>query len=181
MGALVSMESHDLTDRIAQVLYGITFYVVKTLLPTDLAPLYEFPPDFYLFNWRVILAAIVFLMFSLGLFVARHRWPAGLTCWIVYLLLLAPFLGVAQNGPQLVADRYSYLSCMVWAILLATVLFRLWRPGTDGGFVPSAALLIGIPLFVLFGLGVLDLETDREFGTIRRDSGITRLPCVLRV
>ena len=150
MGAFASMESHDLTDRIAQVLYGITFYAVKTLLPTDLVPLYEFPPDFYLFNWRVILAAIVFLMFSLGLFVTRHRWPAGLTCWIVYLVLLAPFLGVAQNGPQLAADRYSYLSCMVWAILLATVLFRLWRPRTF-----SAALLIGIPLFTIFGLSVL--------------------------
>ena len=150
VGSLVSMESHDLTDRIAQVLYGITFYAVKTLLPTGLAPVYEFPPDFYLFNWRVILAAIVFLMFSLGLFVARHRWPAGLTCWIVYLLLLAPVSGVAQNGPQLVADRYSYLSCMVWAILLATLLSRLRRPGTF-----STALLIGIPLFTLFGLSVL--------------------------
>ena len=156
MGSFASMESHDLTDRIAQVLYGITFYAVKTLLPTDLVPLYEFPPDFYLFNWRVILAAIVFLMFSLSLFVARHRWPAGLTCWIVYLLLLAPFLGVAQNGPQLVADRYSYLSCMVWAILLGSVLYRLSRPGTDGVIRPlSAALLTGIPLFVLFGLAVL--------------------------
>ena len=150
IGGFASMESHDLMDRIAQVLYGITFYVLKTLLPTDLVPLYEFPPDFSLFNWRVILSVIVFLMFSLGLFVARHRWPAGLTCWIVYLLLLAPFLGVAQNGPQLVADRYSYLSCMVWAILLATVLFRLRRLNTF-----STILLIGIPLFTVFALSVL--------------------------
>lgn len=149
-GALVSSESHDLADRIAQGFYGITFYMVKTLLPTGLAPLYEFPSDFYVFNWRIILSAIVFLLFSLGFFAARHRWPAGLTGWIVYLLLLAPVLGVAQAGPQLVADRYSYLSCMVWAILLATVLFRLWRPRNF-----STALLIGIPLFTLFGLGIL--------------------------
>jgi hypothetical protein len=72
---------------------------VKTLLPTGLAPVYEFPPDFYLFNWRVILAAIIFLMFSLGLFVARHRWPSGLTCWIVYLLLLAPVSGGCPKWP----------------------------------------------------------------------------------
>jgi tetratricopeptide (TPR) repeat protein len=153
VGSLVSMEGHDLTDRIAQGLYGISFYAVKTLLPTGLAPLYEFPPDFYLFNWRVILAAMVFLIFSLGLFVARHRWPAGITCWIVYLLLLAPVSGVAQNGPQLVADRYSYLSCMVWAILLATVLSRRWRPLTLG--VARPILLTATPLFVLFGLAVL--------------------------
>src|SRR5262245_54117803 len=149
-GALWNSESHDFSDRVAQGLYGITFYIVKTLLPTGLAPLYEFPADFYVFNWRIILSAIVFLLVSLSFFAARHRWPAGLTGWIVYLLLLAPVLGVAQAGPQLVADRYSYLSCMVWAILLATVLFQLRRPSTF-----STALLIGIPLFTVFALSVL--------------------------
>ena len=152
-GALVTMETHDLAGRIAQVLYGVTFYIVKTLQPTDLAPLYEIPPELHLFHWRVIFAAIVFLLFSLGFFAARHRWPAGMAGWIVYLLLLAPVLGVAQAGLQLVADRYSYLSCMVWAILLATVLSRLWRPVTEG--VARPILLTAIPLFVLFGLSVL--------------------------
>jgi tetratricopeptide (TPR) repeat protein len=155
-GALVSTETHDLTDRIAQSLYGITFYMVKTVWPTGLVPLYEFPFDFYLFNWRVIVAAVVFLLFSLGFFVVRHRWPAGLAGWIVYLLLLAPVLGVAQSGLQLVADRYSYLSCMVWAILLASVLARLWRTGAGGATRPiRAAVLIALPLFVLFALGTL--------------------------
>ena len=149
-GALVGSEGHDLADRIAQGLYGITFYLVKTLLPTGLVPLYEFPSDFYVFNWRIILSAIVFLLFSLGFFAARYRWPAGLAGWIIYLLLLAPVSGLAQAGPQLVADRYSYLSCMVWAILCATVLIRLWRLRTF-----STALLIGILLFMLFGFSVL--------------------------
>jgi tetratricopeptide (TPR) repeat protein len=155
-GALVSTETHDLAGRIVQGLYGITFYLVKTLLPTDLAPLYEIPPELHLFHWRVIFAAIVFLVLSLGFFAARHRWPAAVAGWIAYLLLLAPVLGVAQAGLQLVADRYSYLSCMVWAILLATVLCRLWRPWTDGVARPViAALLIAIPLVVLFSLATL--------------------------
>jgi protein O-mannosyl-transferase len=152
-GALVSTETHDLAGRIVQGLYGITFYLVKTLLPTDLAPLYEIPPELHLFHWRIIFAAIVFLLLSLGFFAARHRWPAGMAGWIAYLLLLAPVLGVAQAGLQLVADRYSYLSCMVWAILAATVLCRLWRPWSDG--VARPVLLMAIPLFALFGLGRL--------------------------
>ena len=152
-GALWNSESHDLADRIAQGLYGITFYLMKTLLPTRLAPLYEFPPDFDLFNWRVVLAALVFLLLSLGFFVARHRWPAGLAGWIIYLLLLAPVSGVAQAGPQLVADRYSYLSCMVWAMLLATLLSRLWQRWTGVARPVLGGFLIGISLLVLFGLG----------------------------
>ena len=123
----------------------------------------KFPPISIFFNWRVILAAIVFLLFSLGFFVARHRWPAGLACWIVYLLLLAPVSGVAQSGLQLVADRYSYLSCMVWAILLAAVLSRLWRPGTDGVVRPvGAALLIRDSFVRAFRIRCFDLETDRD-------------------
>jgi len=154
-GALWNSESHDFSYRVAQGLYGITFYMLKTLLPTRLAPLYEFPPDFYLFNWRVILAAIVFLLFSLGFFAARHRWPAGLAGWIIYLLLLAPVSGVAQAGPQLVADRYSYLSCMVWALLAATVLSRLWRPLAEGARPAIAGILMGMALMVLVGLSIL--------------------------
>ena len=155
-GALVTTETHDLAGRIAQGLYGVTFYIVKTLQPTDLAPLYEIPPELHLFHWRVIFAAMVFLLFSLGFFVARHRWPAALTGWVAYLLLLVPVLGVAQAGLQLVADRYSYLSCMVWAILFAALLVRLWRASTDGVSRPGvAALFITIPLFVLFGLSTL--------------------------
>ena len=161
-GALVTTETHDLAGRVAQGLYGVIFYIVKTLQPTDLAPLYEIPPELHLFHWRVIFAAVVFLLISLGFFLARHRWPAALTGWVAYLLLLAPVLGVAQAGLQLVADRYSYLSCMVWAILFATLLVRLWRQSMDGVPRPGiAALFIAIPLFVLFGLGSLTWRQTR--------------------
>ena len=155
-GALVSTETHDLGGRIAQSLYGVTFYLAKTLLPTDLAPLYEIPVDAYLLHPRFILAGAIFLLLSVGFFALRHRWPAGFACWIIYLLLLLPVSGIAQSGLQLVADRYSYLSCMVWAVLLAAALPRLWWSGNNGALRPtSAALFLGVPLFVLFGLGVL--------------------------
>jgi len=155
-GALVSAETHHWVGRIIQALYGITFYMVKTFLPVNLAPLYEIPGDLHLFDWRVISAATVFVLFSLGFFFTRRRWPAGLTGWLIYLLLLAPVLGAAQAGLQLVADRYSYLSCMVWAVLAAALVLHGQRRSTDGPPSPaSTALFIATPLFVIFGLGSL--------------------------
>jgi tetratricopeptide (TPR) repeat protein len=148
--------------RIIQPLYGINFYLMKTVLPTNLAPLYEIPSDLHLFDWRVILGAIVFLFFSLGFFFARHRWPVALAGWIVYLLLLAPVLGVAQAGLQLVADRYSYLSCMVWAILLAALFVPIMRLSTGGISRPAvAALSTAIAFFVLFVLGSLSWKQTK--------------------
>ena len=84
-----------------------------------------------------------------------------MTGWVAYLLLLAPVLGVAQSGLQLVADRYSYLSCMVWAILLATVLSRLWRPESGRGRSTGRRRSFHSDSFVrAFRLREFDLETD---------------------
>jgi Flp pilus assembly protein TadD len=155
-GALVSTETHDLGGRIAQGLYGVTFYLVKTLVPTNLAPLYEIPVDAYLFHPRFIAAALIFLLLSIGFFAVRRRWPAALACWIVYLLLVMPVSGVAQSGLQLVADRYSYLACMGWAILLASALLRFVRSQNSTiARTLSAAPVIAVFLFGLFGLGIL--------------------------
>jgi len=57
--------------------------------------------------------------------VARRRWPAGLAVAIAYALTLAPVSGIAQAGPQLVADRYSYLSTLGLALLLGGGLIAL--------------------------------------------------------
>jgi Flp pilus assembly protein TadD len=154
-GALVSAEIHDLGGRIVQSLYGITFYLVKTLVPTNLSPLYEIPAATSIFHPRFILAALTFLLLSCGFFMVRRRWPAGLACWIVYLVLLLPVSGIAQSGLQLVADRYSYLACMVWAILAAATLLRLWRPENNWMSQRSrGALLIAVLLLGLWGLGI---------------------------
>jgi Flp pilus assembly protein TadD len=49
-------------------------------------------------------------------FVARRR-PMVTTVVICYVVLLLPVLGLVQIGAQLVADRYSYLACLGFAVL----------------------------------------------------------------
>ena len=48
----------------------------------------------------------------------RRRWPAFTAVWLVYAITLAPVLGFFHNGPQAVADRYTYLACLGWALLI---------------------------------------------------------------
>jgi hypothetical protein len=47
------------------------------------------------------------------------------------LVVLAPVLGIAQSGPQLVATRYTYLSCLGWAILGGGLLSYSLRVGVS--------------------------------------------------
>ena len=57
-------------------------------------------------------------------------------------------LGFAQSGPQLVADRYSYLSCLAFSALLAGGLLALRSPPVIraarlalGAFLVASAVL----------------------------------------
>jgi tetratricopeptide (TPR) repeat protein len=153
-GALITSQTHDLARRVAQSLFGITFYLVKTLAPTRLSPLYEIPIGVDPFHWSFLLSAVIVVVLTAGFFIARRRWPAGLVSWICYIAILAPVLGIAQAGPQLVADRYSYLSCLVWSALLAGALQTCWRRWFGGPMGKKiVALSFGLVIVVLFALG----------------------------
>lgn len=128
-GALRPAQQYFLSYRLGQAAYGIIFYLWKSLLPIALSPLYELPNDFHLWTPLFVLFGAVAITITVGLFALRQRWPAGIACWLYYLVMLAPVLGFAQSGPQLVADRYSYLSCMSLALLAAGALFYVRRDG----------------------------------------------------
>jgi len=122
VSAFRSLDSYGVTSRLNQTLFGASFYLWKTLVPWNLSPLYEIPPEFNPWNLRIIVGAMTTITITLALYRFRFRWPAGLACWLYYLIVLSPFLGIIQAGPQLVADRYSYLSCMSWAVLAGGML-----------------------------------------------------------
>jgi tetratricopeptide (TPR) repeat protein len=118
MGGLVAVEHYGLWRRLAQSLGGAGFYVLKTAVPTGLSALYPLRESRSLLLYPALeslaaLAAVEWSMIYAG--VVRK---ARISLWFYYLALLSPVLGLVQNGPQLVALRYSYLSCLGWALLL---------------------------------------------------------------
>jgi tetratricopeptide (TPR) repeat protein len=130
-GALRPVQQYFFTYRVGQAFYGIIFYLWKSILPVALSPLYELPYDFVAWTPIFIVCGLAALSITVALYWLRRRWPAGLACWTYYVVLLAPVLGIAQSGPQFVADRYSYLSCMSLAILGGGGFFSLWRYNRD--------------------------------------------------
>jgi tetratricopeptide (TPR) repeat protein len=153
-GVMRPIHEHGVIPRVSQALFGLVFYLYKTVIPLGLSPLYELPIDFNPWDWRFLLSGLVVVVASTSLFVARHRWPAGLASWVCYVVILAPVLGLAQSGPQLVADRYSYLSCLGWAMLAGAGLFYCWQVRSSSStsfraFVLAAGLASVVVLGVL--------------------------------
>jgi protein O-mannosyl-transferase len=110
LGNMRSLVSMSPLLRVVLALYSLAFYLAKTVWPTELSPLYTFPlavtyPHFVLAIGGTVLALVLF----------RHL-PAFTASWIVYVVTLLPVSGLFHNGPQSVADRYSYLSCLPWAL-----------------------------------------------------------------
>jgi tetratricopeptide (TPR) repeat protein len=151
-GALKPFEQYGLAARLAQSLYGIAFYLWKTVAPFGLSPLYQM--DHNPWDGRFLISGFIATAITLVLFMLRKRWPALLASWVTYVIMLAPTLGLAQSGPQLVADRYTYLASLSWAMLAGGgILCAASR--WDKSHIKSGALVIagglGVALLVWFG------------------------------
>lgn len=130
---------HDLSrhwpgERIGQAAYGLFFYLERTVWPVGLVPLVEFRGRLDPFAWPWIGYVLGVAAVTAVLVALRRRWPAGLAAWCAYGAILAPVLGLTQAGPQLVADRYAYLSTLPLFALVAGGTARLLaRPPAAAG------------------------------------------------
>jgi len=124
---VMSLTQHKLDARIAQALFGIAFYPLRTLWPADLATIVQIPRGFGLHSSYMLIPVAVAILITGASLLLRRRYPALLAVWVCYLVTVFPVLGVAQSGQQLVADRYSYLSCLGFPILLAGAVAALCR------------------------------------------------------
>lgn len=125
---LTSAARFPVTDRVAQAAYGFGFYLRKTLLPSGLLALYPIPEHFSMIDPSVIASALFVLAMG-ALCCAGLGGRAALALWAYYGAMLLPVIGILQNGPQLVALRYSYLSCMGWSLVAGCAIikpFPLW-------------------------------------------------------
>src|SRR5438132_4044926 len=154
--ALMAQLSHDTMvsvvqlsglGRLAVSAYGLSFYLWKMVAPVNLSPLYELPPTVnpwappFLLSYGVVVAITAIVL------AFRRRVPGLPAAWVAYIVVLLPVLGIFQSGPQIAADRYTYLASLRWAILVSAGVLSHWRR--------RPFLFTGLAACVLFGLGIL--------------------------
>src|SRR3989441_10533007 len=125
--AAASLAQLSLPGRLVVSAYGLGFYLWKMVVPVNLSPLYELPrtmdpvaPPFIL-SYALVLAIT-------GIVLALRRPLPGLpAAWVAYVVVLLPVLGILQSGPQITADRSTYLAGLGWASLAGAGLLSCWR------------------------------------------------------
>ena len=123
--AMKSLSDHSPFERALQSTYGLCFYLWKTLVPTNLSPLYILPDDLSVATLRFGVPFVLAIAITVVALLAWRRWPWLLAAWVAYVAILSPVLGTVQTGPQLAADRYTYLASLPVAALLAAGIERL--------------------------------------------------------
>jgi len=122
---ITSTTTLSLLQRVAISLYGLAFYLWKTAAPVRLSPLYELPKPVNPWDWPYLASGAGVVAITAGALLLRRRMPALLAAWTAYAVAVSPVLGLLHNGPQIAADRYSYLPGLGWALLAGAGLVKV--------------------------------------------------------
>src|SRR5436309_6080206 len=117
------------------------------VVPLNLSPLYMRPPTVdpeappFILSYGLVLAITAIVL------ALRRRMPGLPAAWAAYVVVLLPVLGIFQSGPQIAADRYTYLAGLGWAILAGAGLLACRHA--------TRFLIRGAAVGVLVGLGAV--------------------------
>lgn len=114
-GTLSGLEHYGLGGRVLQTIVGSATYPAQTALLLETAPFHPHPPTLGEFALADFVPVLVLALVLGCAYVLRVR--GVIAAWLAFVIVALPILGFAQAGPQLTADRYTYLSCMPFALL----------------------------------------------------------------
>src|SRR2546429_162818 len=154
--AALSLAQLSVPGRLADSAYGVSFYLWKMVVPLNLSPLYERPLTLNPSAMPFVLSYGLVLALTAIVLALRRRAPGLLSVWFAYVVVLLPVLGIFQNGPQIAADRYTYLAGLGWATLAGAGLFSCWRTlRRSRTGTPTTLALAGTVTSVVVTFGIL--------------------------
>ncbi|PYM07738.1 MAG: hypothetical protein DMD82_04895 [Candidatus Rokuibacteriota bacterium] len=172
--ALTTVADYGWPARIAIAAHSLVFYVAKTAIPLGLSPFYELPARVDPFAPRFLGAALAVVVAASILTALVRRWPALLAVAASYAILVAPVSGLAQAGPHLVALRYSYVSCLGWALLIGGGVVGIAEAARRGrlprAYAPAALGAAGLWLVGLTTLTTTEVQKWRDNETLWRSA-----------
>lgn len=128
---------------LAWAVYSTAFYLWKSVVVGALSPMYPMPAREAPMLVAVLLSALTTIALTGILLAKRRRWPGALAAWVAYLILLGPMSGILPFGRlRGVADRYTYVACIGWALVAGGAVAMAWRARVAGRLSRSRMALV---------------------------------------
>lgn len=155
------IELSSLMMRICIAMRAYIFYLLKLILPTDLAPLYPRPLKIYYLGIDylgsfLLLAVITYLCVHLF---KRNKLFLGI--WMYYIVTLIPVIGIIQIGRHAAADRYVYLPSIGPFLLVGLTVSYLYQRYSQKQYRTA---IVGGALIIF---GILALMTVQQIAVWR--------------
>jgi tetratricopeptide (TPR) repeat protein len=138
-GAVSSLQSLTLAERVENMFVAYARYVGKTFWPSRLSILYPHPGHW---PWLVVIGCFVIVVAITVLVMQQLRARPYLAVgWFWFLGMLIPVIGLVQVGIQSMADRYSYLPIV--GLFIATTWLAMEFVRVRSVLTTAAILAIG--------------------------------------
>lgn len=142
-------KSYDISQRLILILYGLSFYISKLLLPINLSAIYAFPemPDGNIPGW-VFLPMILPVMFIALIWMLKQYRKVIIFGSLFFVFSISMVLPLFWSRIFITADRYTYLPYIGLFAIIAILLTTLWdkrdsiSTSTRNLMVTSIGLLI---------------------------------------
>lgn len=147
-GGLKTFETVSLIMRILTAIRSYIFYLLKMVLPFNLAPLYPYPAKIDFLSLEYLGYLILFtaiLHFTWLLRKNKVIWAVLL----YYAITLLPVIGLIQVGDQAAADRYFYLPSLAPFFLIGLGIGCLFEKYSEKRY---GILIVITSLFLLSGM-----------------------------
>jgi protein O-mannosyl-transferase len=143
----VISDAYSFSERFFMINYGVLYYWIKMVLPTNLIAFYPYPqkptgtiPSIYYSAFAGVLVLAIALFWT-----GRKNklvWWGGL----YFLIVIFPVSQVLPVGSALMADRYFYVSSIGPLVILAVLANRLYQKAATNKLMPGigAVLLLGL-------------------------------------
>lgn len=123
-GAMVGLAEISAMDRLQHAAFAWWYYPIKSLWPMPVAPYYGWAgfATGTVSAWSAVASLVMVWALAVRIRVL-HPWLLALL--LAYTAIILPVLGLVQSGPQLVADRYTYIAMVPFHFVLAAFLTTL--------------------------------------------------------
>jgi tetratricopeptide (TPR) repeat protein len=142
-GAMVSLKTLGLMQRVFLMFQSLTFYVRKVVWPSHLLPVYQLTLGLSLDQWPVLASVLSVVMITVVVVMERRRVPMLAAAWGAYVILVLPMSGLLNKGMGAVALRYAYLAILPLLLVVGGAGVWAWRRSTTAAHFALIGLLAG--------------------------------------